>query len=175
MQANKGVTIAADRQDKAPVTQIISAGIRPAEPADLAPVRAIAEAAYRPYVARNGLEPAPLHEDYAARITAGQLWVRTEETATQTRICGFLVLIEAADHLILDNIAVAPAAQGRGHGGAMMDFAEGYARWASLPAIRLYTQEIMVENIAIYTARGYVETHRATEYGLRRIHMEKRL
>ena len=33
----------------------------------------------------------------------------------------------------------------------------------------------MVENIAIYARRGYVETRRATEHGLPRVHMEKRL
>ena len=53
--------------------------------------------------------------------------------------------------------------------------AEGHARRAGLPAIRLYTQEIMVENIAIYARRGYVETRRAIEHGLPRVHMEKRL
>lgn len=157
----------------------LSTTIRPAEPGDLPAIRAIAEAAYRPYVARNGLEPAPLFEDYAARTADGQLWVLTAECAPGgpdcERVRGFLVLIERGDHLLLDNIAVDPAAQGRGYGRALMDFAEGYARWASLPAIRLYTQEIMVENIVIYSARGYVETHRATEQGLRRIHMEKRL
>ena len=85
------------------------------------------------------------------------------------------MLIEQGDHLLLDNVAVDPAAHGRGYGRALLDFAEGYASWASLPAIRLYTQEIMVENIAIYSRRGYVETHRATEHGLHRIYMEKRL
>ena len=154
---------------------IPAAAIRPATAADIPAVRAIAEAAYRPYVARNGLEPAPLHEDYAARAADGQLWVLTEKTATGAAIHGFLVLIEAPGHLLLDNVAVAPAAQGRGHGRALLDFAEGHARRAGLPAIRLYTQEIMVENIAIYARRGYVETRRATEHGLPRVHMEKRL
>ena len=158
---------------------ILSTEIRPATAADIARVRAIAEAAYRPYVARNGLEPAPLHEDYDARAHAGELWVLTEEVAPGGPACetlrGVLVLIEAGDHLILDNVAVDPVAHGRGYGRALLDFAEGYARWAGLPAIRLYTQEIMIENIAIYTARGYAETHRATEHGLRRIYMEKRL
>ena len=158
---------------------IISTAIRPAEPGDLVAIQTIAEAAYRPYVARNGLEPAPLHEDYAARIAGGQLWLLLEEAAPggagHERPRGFLVLIEEHDHLLLDNIAVDPAAHGRGHGRALLDFAEGYAEWAGLPAIRLYTQEIMVENIAIYTARGYLETHRTTEHGLPRVHMEKRL
>ena len=46
--------------------------------------------------------------------------------------------------------------------------------WAGLPAIRLNTQEIMVENLVIYTGRGYLETHRVIEHGLPRIYMEKR-
>ena len=154
----------------------LSTTIRPAEPGDLPAIRAIAEAAYRPYVARNGLEPAPLHEDYAARLTAGQLWVMLAENAPgHEDACGFIVLIEAEDHLLLDNLAVAPQAQGQGHGRALLDFAESYAQWAKLPRIRLYTQEIMAENIAIYGARGYAQTHRAREAGLCRVYMEKRL
>ncbi|SMO55987.1 GNAT family N-acetyltransferase [Paracoccus laeviglucosivorans] len=142
--------------------------IRPATPADLPGIRAIAEAAYRPYVARNGLEPAPLNEDYAACLP--RTWVLDEDGPQ-----GFVVLIDQPDHMLLDNVAVGPGAQGKGYGRALMDFAEGHARAAHLPAIRLYTQEIMVENLAIYTRRGYVETHRATEDGLPRVFMEKRL
>ena len=57
---------------------------------------------------------------------------------------------------------------------AAAEFALGSAG-AGFAAIRLYTQDIMVENNAIYLARGYVETHRATEHGLNRVYMEKRL
>lgn len=166
MQAYKGVTTPTERLQPMPASQI-----RPATPSDLAAVRAIAEAAYRPYVARNGLEPAPLHEDYAARIAASQTWVLTD--AGEVR--GFVVLLAGADHMMLDNIAVAPTAHGRGYGRALMDFAESRAAQAGLPAIRLYTQEIMVENLAIYAARGYLQTHRAREAGLDRVYMEKRL
>lgn len=144
--------------------------IRPGLPGDAPAVRAIAEAAYRPYVARNGLEPAPLHEDYPARVAAGQLWVLQDDG-----LRGFVVLLHRADHLMLDNVAVDPAAHGRGHGRALLDFAEAQARQAGLPAIRLYTQEIMAENLAIYAARGFRETHRAREHGLSRVFMEKRL
>lgn len=151
---------------------ITSSTIRPAVATDLAAVQAIAEAAYRPYVARNGLEPAPLHEDYAARIAAGQLWVLEQDSA---QVGGFLVLVTAANHLLLDNVAVAPSAQGKGYGRALLRFAECHAARAALPAIRLYTQEAMVENIAIYARHGYVETHRAVEHGLPRVFMEKRV
>ena len=98
--------------------RILSSEIRPAGPDDITQVRAIAEAAYRPYVARNGREPAPLHEDYAARIADGQLWVLVEECAPggpeRETVRGLLVLIKAKDRLMLDNVAVEPAAQGRG-------------------------------------------------------------
>ena len=75
MQANKGVTPACRRNrgrlicmQKDPIMQspagdVISTAIRPALPEDLAAIQAIAEAAYRPYVARNGLEPAPLNDE----------------------------------------------------------------------------------------------------------------
>lgn len=108
-----------------------------------------------------------MRDDYAARQRAGVL----DDGALR----GVLVLIPGTDHLLLDNVAVDPAAQGKGYGRLLMDFAESHARRAALPVMRLYTQEIMAENLAIYTARGYVETHRATELDLRRIYLEMRL
>lgn len=144
--------------------------IRLALAADVPAVRAIAEAAYRPYVARNGLEPAPLAEDYPERIAAGQLWVLQTD-----RVTGFVVLLAGNDHLMLDNVAVDPAAHGQGYGRALLDFSETQALGSNLPEIRLYTQQIMVENLTIYSARGYVETHRVREKGLDRVYMTKRL
>lgn len=144
--------------------------IRPAVAGDLPQVTRIVAAAYARYVAINGRQPGPMRDDYAARQAAGKLWVLDEDGVT-----GVLVLIPGDDHLLLDNVALDPAAQGKGYGRRLLDFAEHHARQAGLATIRLYTQDIMVENIAIYRARGYVETHRATELGLNRIYMEKRL
>lgn len=136
----------------------------------MAPAARIVADAYGRYVAMNGLVPGPMRDDYAARQREGVLWVLDDGA-----VRGLLVLIPGADHLLLDNVAVDPAAQGQGYGRLLMDFAESHARRAGLPVVRLYTQEIMAENIAIYAARGYVETHRATELGLRRVYMEKRV
>jgi hypothetical protein len=42
-------------------------------------------------------------------------------------------------------------------------------------AIRLYTHELMIENIDIYKKLGYQETHRATESGFARVFRRKAL
>ncbi len=77
--------------------------------------------------------------------------------------------------MLLDNIAVVPAAQGKGLGRRLLAFAETAARNENLPAIRLYTNQAMTENVALYTRIGYVETHRGEENGFHRVYMTKRL
>lgn len=127
------------------------------------------EEAYSPYVARIGREPGPMRDDYAARIAAGELEVVDGPDGLDT----ILVLVPEEGFLLLDNVAVASAARGKGLGGALIDHAEARARALGLPHVRLYTHELMTENQAIYARRGYVETHRAEENGFRRVFMAK--
>lgn len=145
--------------------------IRPATPIDLPDVERIVAEAYGHYVARIGATPGPMRDDYPARIAQGVVHVLLEQDSIQ----GILVLIPEAGCMLLDNIAVAPQAQGKGYGRDLMLFAESEARRAGLDFIRLYTQEKMTENIAIYRRYGYVETHRAEEIGLHRVFMKKAL
>ena len=79
------------------------------------------------------------------------------------------------DAMLLDNVAVDPDAQGSGLGRLMLEYAEQAARAAGYPAIRLYTNEAMTENISLYSRIGYTETHRAEEKGLKRVYMVKAL
>lgn len=145
--------------------------LRPATHDDLAAVRRIVRAAYAHYVARIGREPGPMLDDYAALIGDGRVRVAERDGAIQ----GILVLIPQDDAMLLDNVAVAPEAQGTGLGRMMLEFAERAAAEAGYRAIRLYTHEAMTENIALYTRIGYAETHRAEERGLRRVYMRKPL
>lgn len=145
--------------------------LRLATAADLPAIERIVEAAYTPYVARIGRKPGPMLDDYAALVRAGHLFV----IALDSDIQGILVLIPQDDAMLLDNIAVAPAAQGQGLGRRLLQIAERRAREAAYRRIRLYTNEAMTENIALYTRCGYAETHRAEERGLRRVYMEKDL
>ena len=145
--------------------------IRRAGPDDLAAVRAIVREAYAKYVSRIGREPGPMRSDYAALLARGAIHVAERDGV----VLGLVVLLAEPDAMLLDNVAVAPEAQGSGLGRMLLDFAEGEARRRGRECIRLYTHATMTENIALYQARGYAETHRATEDGLLRVFMAKRL
>lgn len=145
--------------------------MRPATADDVTAIEAIVDAAYSPYIARIGREPGPMLEDYRQLVEAGGVHVLDNAGTVQ----GFVILLAGDGALLLDNLAVAPDAQGLGFGRLLMEFAERQAIDAGYATIRLYTHETMIENIALYTRRGYVETHRAVEQGLRRVYMTKRL
>nr|WP_314533659.1 GNAT family N-acetyltransferase [uncultured Pseudomonas sp.] len=145
--------------------------MRPATADDVAAIEAIAQAAYSPYIERMGRKPGPMLEDYRQWVQAGGVHVLENAGNVQ----GFIILLDDGNALLLDNLAIAPEAQGLGFGRLLMDFAERQALDAGFIAIRLYTNEAMTENIRLYTRRGYVETHRAEEHGLRRVYMTKQL
>jgi GNAT superfamily N-acetyltransferase len=134
-------------------------------------VRKVVFAAYQRYVAVIGTEPGPMLDDYAVRIAAGQVWLLRDADG----IAGVLVLEDGPDRLLLDNIAVPPERQGNGLGRLLLDFAEAEAVRRGWNAITLYTHVRMVENIAIYAGRGYVERDRRSEKGFDRVYMEKKL
>jgi ribosomal protein S18 acetylase RimI-like enzyme len=145
--------------------------IRLAHAADVAAVTTIVHDAYSVYVARNGKTPGPMRDDYAALIDANRVHVLEDGG----EIIGLVVLIPEQETMLLDNVAVTPRAQGRGFGVRLIAFAEAAARAAGFAAIRLYTQDIMTENLALYPRLGFVETHRGEAIGLNRVYMSKTL
>jgi GNAT superfamily N-acetyltransferase len=144
---------------------------RPARPDEAPALRDLVRAAYAKYVPRLGREPAPMLDDYAARIAARQAWVLEEAGA----LVGALILEDEPDALMLYNIAVSPNAQGIGVGKRLMAFTEAEARRRGYLLLKLYTNEKMVENVAMYPRLGFTETHRGSEAGHRRVYFEKRL
>jgi GNAT superfamily N-acetyltransferase len=145
--------------------------VRPAGEADAGTLRTIAAAAYQRYMPRIGRAPAPMTADYAAAIRRRQAWVAVEDG----EVAGFVILIPRPGYLLLENVAVLPAAQGRGIGARLMAVAEEHARGLRLTEIRLYTNEAMTENLAYYPRHGYAETHRAEQDGFRRVFFRKHL
>ncbi len=146
--------------------------IRPAQAEDAEAVRRLVRDAYGRYVARLGKPPGPMLDDYARRIAAGQAWVLEDHRG---RLVGVAVLEDVPGALLLDNVAVAPPEQGKGHGRVLVAFAEVEARRRGRREVRLYTHVLMAENIAPYRRLGFAETGRATERGYDRVYMAKRL
>jgi ribosomal protein S18 acetylase RimI-like enzyme len=145
--------------------------LRQAAPGDREAVERLVEAAYGMYVERIGKRPAPMDADYAALIDAGLVTVAESEG----QVVGILVLVPMEDHLLVENVAVDPAAQRTGLGRRLMARAEDQARARGLSQLRLYTNEKMVENLAWYPRLGYHETERRAESGFARVFFEKRL
>jgi GNAT superfamily N-acetyltransferase len=145
--------------------------IRQALPADAAAVRTLVRSAYAHYVPLIGREPAPMVDDHAARIAAGQVWVLEQDG----QLIGTALLQEDAAGALLDNLAVDPARQGEGHGRALIACIEDAARRRGHAVLKLYTNVKMTANIALYSRLGYVETARYVGNGFERVDMEKRL
>jgi ribosomal protein S18 acetylase RimI-like enzyme len=142
--------------------------IRPADIADRTAVEELVRAAYTPWIEVIGVQPLPMVADYAALIGAGHVWVLDP-------VEGLIVLVPENDVLLVENLAVSPAAQGCGLGRRLLAFAEDQARFLGLSTLRLYTNEKMTSNIALYERLGYVETEREDIKGRHAVHMRKPL
>jgi ribosomal protein S18 acetylase RimI-like enzyme len=144
--------------------------IRPASTNDVARIAQIVERAYSKYVPRIGRRPGPMDDDYSERVRQRQAFV-----AEADGIVGVIVLIDHADHLFVDNVAVDPDHQQRGIGRALLEHAESRAAALGLPELRLYTNEAMTENIRMYPRLGFEETGRQEHHGFHRVLFRKRL
>lgn len=144
--------------------------IRPAMPADVPAIERLIHEAFAGYVPRlGGAWPAPMREDYASLVARGVVEVLDD----QRGLAGTLVLVAKADHLLLDTIAIRPERRGSGLGRRLFQHAEERARLSGLREMRLYTAEVMVENIAMYRRCGWVEYDRAAPNGIARVYMRK--
>ena len=136
---------------------------------DLPAITSVIAAAYARYRDRMARPPAPVLADYSGAIAAGRAWVTGEP------VTAVLVLAPGEDAMLVDNVAVSPAAQGTGLGRRLMEFAEEQAVACGLGRMTLYTNEVMTENLAIYARLGYRETARQRQDGYSRVFMEKDL
>jgi ribosomal protein S18 acetylase RimI-like enzyme len=124
---------------------------RRAGPADAATVAAITDAAYAKWVPVIGRKPKPMTVDYNAAIRDHLV----ELAYLDDIAVGLIELIPAADHLLLENIAIDPAAQGQGIGRRLMQRVEEHAIAMGLPMVRLYTNKAFATNLGFYQRLGY--------------------
>ena len=79
------------------------------------------------------------------------------------------------DHLLIENLAVAPAHQGRGHGRRLLAHAEAFAARQGLPVVRLYTNRLFAANVELYLRSGYAIDREEPFWGGVKVHMSKRV
>ena len=127
--------------------------IRQATADDIATVAAIIDAAYSHYIPVIGRTPRPMTDDHAGRIARGEHFLAGDSSRPEAVIT--LGPGKRTDALHIFNIAVDPAAQGKGMLRRLLAFAEQRAREAGLPWLTLYTHELMTRNRAIYAHLGF--------------------
>ena len=145
--------------------------IRQATLDDFANVRSCAQAAYSKYIDRIGQAPAPMDADFAAQIEQGIVHVALFEL----QFVGYVVFYREGDHLHLESVAVLPEQTGKGIGKELLGYVERTARLDGLKAVELYTNEAMVENLAMYSKMGYREIQRKHHAGFKRVFFRKSL
>jgi GNAT superfamily N-acetyltransferase len=147
------------------------AELRRALPADAAAVRELVRAAYTRWARLIGREPKPMIADYAAAIEnhlVDLLHVGGE-------LVGVIEMIPQPDHLLIENVAVRPASQGRGHGRRLLAHAERTALALGHRETRLYTNKLFVENVQLYARLGYEIAFERPLEGRVLVHMRKAL
>lgn len=143
--------------------------IRRGEPKDVGHIRQLVRDSYRQYVFGDGTEPAPMSADYASLVADGHTWV----VEYNAHVVGLLVLEPQDAYLLLENIAVQREMRGIGVGSSLMLFAERQAVALDLPEIRLYTGEVMTQNLYYCPRHGYNEIGRETVKGRARVWFAK--
>ncbi|MFD2262679.1 GNAT family N-acetyltransferase [Lacibacterium aquatile] len=125
--------------------------IRPALPEEWEIVRRITLDAYAKWVPLLGREPLPMLVDYRQAI----LDHRIDFAERDGDVLGLIELVPGTAHLLIENLAVDPAAQGQGVGRALMAHAQQLAHDQGLAELRLYTNKLFEANIRFYRGLGF--------------------
>jgi ribosomal protein S18 acetylase RimI-like enzyme len=124
---------------------------RRAGESDVETVRALTHGAYAKWVPVIGRRPKPMNTDYEHAVRTHVI----ELAYVDGELAGLIEIIPAADHLLLENIAVAPVHQRKGIGHRLMAHVEAMARARGLRQVRLYTNKAFTTNLDFYQKLGY--------------------
>jgi GNAT superfamily N-acetyltransferase len=145
--------------------------IRPAAPADADAILNLTRAAYVKWVPLIGREPLPMQADYQRAVREHAIDLLTVGGA----LVGLIETALHADHLWIENVAVAPDRQGRGYGRLLLAHAEGRARESGRAEIRLQTNQAFAANLELYAKLGYAIDRTEPFRGGMTVYMSKRI
>jgi ribosomal protein S18 acetylase RimI-like enzyme len=145
---------------------------RRAGPADAAAIAALTLEAYAKWTPVAGRRPLPMDVDYDAAVLAH----RFDLIEAYGELAALIETTPDGDQLLIVNVAVKPAFQGRGLGVRLMRHAEALAAQAGLKGTRLYTNKLFATNVALYAALGYrLDGEEAFPGGVVRVNMSRPL
>jgi GNAT superfamily N-acetyltransferase len=143
--------------------------LRPAVVGDATAIRDLTRAAYAKWVPVIRREPLPMAADYVAAVQNH----RVDLLYLDGTLAALIEMIPEVDHLLIENVAVSPAYQGRGLGRDLMAHAEQVAVSMGHALIRLYTNKLFAENVQLYQRLGYrIDREEAWTGGIV-VHMSK--
>ena len=143
--------------------------LRTAREQDADAVRTLTRQAYAKWVEMTGREPLPMRVDYAQAIAKH----RFDLLYAADILVALIETVADGDHLLIENVAVAPGAQGRGFGKRLLKHAEELAASSGLQGTRLYTNKLFVANLRLYEALGYRVDREEELNGGIAVHMSK--
>jgi GNAT superfamily N-acetyltransferase len=144
-------------------------GLRRAHADEAAKIAAFQRAAYDRNRAILGVEPIPLKADYAKILDQYEVWLNEDDD----RLAGVLILEPRSDDLLIWSVATAPDARGSGVGNRLLAAADTRARELGKHVMRLYTGELLVDNVAWYRRRGYAIERTEAMSDRKIVHMKK--
>ncbi|MFC2060826.1 GNAT family N-acetyltransferase [Chloroflexota bacterium] len=147
---------------------MVNWNLRRANSQDALALALCVDAAYHPHLSQTGKLVSTLEAHYTELIAWYQVWVALD----QGEIIGGLVLVPKEHHMLLANIVVCPACQGKGIGQALLELADDEALGQGYQEIHLYTNIDMTENIDMYRRSGWIEMRSDMQEG-HRISMRK--
>jgi ribosomal protein S18 acetylase RimI-like enzyme len=109
--------------------------------------------------------------DYGAVLRDWEVWLADRDGG----LAGALILDLRPDDLYIENLSVAPAAQGTGLGNRLLAAAEQRAGQVGRDTLRLLTNALMVRNVDWYARKGFAIERIEEDDGRRITHMVRRL
>jgi GNAT superfamily N-acetyltransferase len=145
--------------------------IRRAGPADAADVRELTRSAYAKWVPLIGREPVPMVANYERAVREHMI----DLLFVGAGLVALIETVNKTDHLLIENLAVAPPFQGRGYGRLLLDHVERLAASLRLPELKLYTNQQFATNIEFYSRHGFAVDREEPFMGGFKVHMSKRV
>ena len=143
--------------------------LRIAVEADADTIGDLTREAYAKWVPVIGRKPLPMTVDYSQAVRAH----RFDLLYAGNNLAALIETVPQGAELLIVNVAVRPAFQGRGHGVRLMALAEELAVAASLQGTRLYTNALFADNLRLYASLGYAVEREEPQNGGVIVHMTK--